>query len=121
MTKESKNKLTMKIYHNNRCSNSRQCLALIPTDGVEIIDYIKNPLTKTELSTLINKIGISPIDLVRKGEAIWKENYKGKDLSKDEIIEAMMTNPKLIERPIVETEDKALICRPPELVLDLIG
>jgi arsenate reductase len=110
----------MKIYHNNRCSKSRQCLALLPEDGVEIIDYINNPLTKNELTALIHKIGIKPIDLVRKGEAIWKENYKGKDLSDSQIIEAMVANPKLIERPIVETEEKALVCRPPELVLEFL-
>lgn len=110
----------LKIYHNNRCSKSRQCLALLPTDGVEIIDYIKNPLTKDELNALILKTGISPIQLVRKGEAIWKENFKGKDLTEDEIIEAMVTNPKLIERPIVETKGLAVVCRPPELVLEII-
>ncbi len=111
----------MKIFHNNRCSKSRQCLALMPQEGVEIIDYIKNPMTKAELSALIKKIGIKPMQLVRKGEAIWKENYKGKDLSDAEIIDAMVANPKLIERPIVETEDKAVVCRPTELVLEMIG
>jgi len=111
----------MKIYHNNRCSKSRQCLALIPQDGVEIIDYINNPLTKAELTALINKIDISPMELVRKGEAIWKENYKGKDLTDSQIIDAMVANPKLIERPIVETEDKAVVCRPPELVLEMLN
>jgi arsenate reductase len=110
----------MKIYHNNRCSKSRQCLALIPQDGVEIIDYINNPLTKAELSDLIKKIGITSMELVRKGEAIWKENYKGKDLSDSQIIDAMVANPKLIERPIVETEDSAVVCRPPELVLEML-
>mgnify|MGYP000191357201 FL=1 len=111
----------MKIYHNNRCSKSRQCLAPIPKDGVEIVDYINNPLTKTELTALIKKLGIAPMDVVRKGEAIWKENYKGKDLSDSQIIDAMVANPKLIERPIVETEDKAMVCRPPELVLKMLN
>lgn len=111
----------MKIYHNNRCSKSRQCLALMPQEGVEIIDYIKNPLTKAELSALIKKIGITPMELVRKGEAAWKENYKGKELSDAQTIDAMVANPKLIERPIVETEKKAVVCRPPELVLEIIN
>ena len=59
----------LKIYHNNRCSKSWQCLALIPTEGVEIIDYIKKPMTVAELNALIQKIGITPNELVRKGEA----------------------------------------------------
>jgi arsenate reductase len=111
----------MKIYHNNRCSKSRQCLALIPQDGIEIIDYINNPMTKTELSALIKKIGITPMQLIRKGEPVWKENFKGKELSDIELIDAMVSNPKLIERPIVETEDKAIVCRPPELVLEMMA
>ena len=110
----------MKIYHNNRCSKSRQCLALLPQEGVEIIDYINNPLTKEQLTALIKKLGIQPLALVRKNEAIWKENYKGKELTDAEIIDAMIANPKLIERPIVETEKTALVCRPPELVLGLL-
>lgn len=112
--------MSIKIYHNNRCSKSRQCLALLPSEGVEIIDYIKNPLTKSELTSLIKKLDITPMELVRKGESVWKENYKSKDLTDDEIIRAMVKNPKLIERPIVETKDKAIVCRPPELVKELV-
>ena len=70
----------MKIYHNNRCSKSRQCLALMPKEGVEIIDYISNPLSEDQLTSLIIKLGITPIELVRKGEAIWKELYKLQEL-----------------------------------------
>ncbi|MDG2454884.1 MAG: arsenate reductase (glutaredoxin) [Bacteroidia bacterium] len=111
----------LKIYYNNRCYKSRQCLALIPTEGVEIIDYIKNPVTAAELNALIQKIGITPIELVRKGEVIWKENYKDKELTDAEVIDAMVANPKLIERPIVETSAKAMVCRPPELVLEVLN
>ena len=110
----------MKIYHNNRCSKSRQCLALMPKEGVEIIDYISNPLSEDQLTSLILKLGITPIELVRKGEAIWKELYKGKVLSDAEITAAMAAHPKLIERPIVETTENAIICRPPELVLTFL-
>ncbi|HCD67451.1 MAG TPA: arsenate reductase [Bacteroidetes bacterium] len=110
----------MKIYHNNRCSKSRQCLALMPKEGVEIIDYISNPLSEDQLTSLIIKLGITPIELVRKGEAIWKELYKGKVLSDAEITAAMAAHPKLIERPIVETTENAIICRPPELVLTFL-
>ena len=110
----------MKIYHNNRCSKSRQCLALMPKEGVEIIDYISHPLSEDQLTSLILKLGITPIELVRKGEAIWKELFKGKVLSDAEITAAMAAHPKLIERPIVETKEKALICRPPGLVLTFL-
>ena len=71
----------MKIYHNNRCSKSRQCLSLLSNSNVEVIDYIKNPLTFDELSSLISKIGIQPAELIRTNEAIWKEKFKGKKMS----------------------------------------
>jgi arsenate reductase len=85
----------MKIYHNNRCSKSRQCLALMPKEGVEIIDYISQPLSEDQLTSLIIKLGITPIELVRKGEAIWKELYKGNVLSDAEITAAMAAHPTL--------------------------
>ena len=110
----------MKLYHNNRCSKSRQCLALIDSSNVQIVDYIKNPLSFDELKVLVSKIGIQPAELIRTNEAIWKQNFKGKKMSDDDYIMAMIENPKLMERPIVETEEKALVCRPPELVLGLI-
>ncbi len=78
-------------------------------------------MTKAELNALIQKIGITPLELVRKGEAVWKENYKNKELTDAEVIATMVANPKLIERPIVETNDKAMVCRPPELVLEILN
>ena len=110
----------MKIYHNNRCSKSRQCLSLLSNAEVEVIDYIKNPLSFEELSSLISKIGIHPAELIRTNEAIWKENFRGKKMNDEEYISAMIKYPKIMERPIVETTGRALVCRPPELVLDLI-
>tara|TARA_X000000950_G_C13658152_1_gene554695 strand:+ start:411 stop:749 length:339 start_codon:yes stop_codon:yes gene_type:complete len=112
----------MKIYHNPRCSKSRQTLALLQENGIdpEVILYLdKAPITQ-ELIALLNKLQLTPIQLVRKGEAIWKEKFKGKDLSDDDIINAMILNPKLIERPIVVKGDKAVLGRPPENVLQLI-
>ena len=73
-----------------------------------------------ELKDIIKLLGIAPIQLIRKGEAIWKDNYKGKDMSDNEIVDAMAEHPKLIERPIVINGDKAVIGRPPELILDII-
>ena len=112
----------VKIYHNPRCSKSRQGLQLLKENNVdfEVVEYLKNPPTKDELKELIKKLGIKPIDLVRKNEKIWKENFKGKDLTDEQIIDAMVTYPKLIERPIVIKDDKAVVGRPPENILELI-
>ena len=77
-------------------------------------------MTAGELRGLLVKLGISPMQLVRKGEAVWKEKYKGKELSDDQIIEAMIANPKLIERPIVVKDQSAVLGRPPENALELI-
>ena len=112
----------MKIYHNPRCSKSRQGLAILEESNkdFEIIKYLDNPPSKKELKDIINMLNISPIDLVRKNEAIWKENYKSKQLSDAEIISAMAKHPKLIERPIVINNNKAIIGRPPELIKNII-
>ena len=111
----------MKIYHNPRCSKSRQTLALIQENGItpEIIEYLNLPISTSELTSLLEMLNIKPIQLVRKSEQIWKENFKGKDLSDDEIVGAMVKYPKLIERPIVVEKRKAIIGRPPENVLSL--
>ncbi|MFD0962698.1 arsenate reductase (glutaredoxin) [Pseudofulvibacter geojedonensis] len=112
----------MKIYHNPRCSKSRQTLALIEDAGkeVEIVKYLENIPSKKELTEIINLLGIKPLQLIRKGEKDWKENFKGKELSDEEIIDAMIAYPKLIERPIVIKDQKAVLGRPPENVLDLL-
>ena len=113
----------MKIYHNPKCSKSRQTLAIVEgkTAALDIIEYLKNPLTTAEIRVLLSQLNMQPIELVRVGEAIWKENYKGKDLTETEIINALAENPKLIERPIVVKNNKAIIGRPPENVLTLFS
>ena len=112
----------IKIYHNNRCSKSRCGLDILEKSGkdFEIVKYLENVPTTKELKDIIKLLGIKPIDLVRKGESIWKENFKNKDLNDTEIITAMIENPKLIERPIIINGNKAVIGRPPELILDII-
>lgn len=112
----------IKIYHNNRCSKSRCGLQILEASGkeFEVVPYLKDIPTVKELKEIIELLGISPIDLVRKNEAIWKENYKGKTLTGSEIIEAMVNNPKLIERPIVINGDKAVIGRPPEKIHEIL-
>ncbi|MGB1269906.1 MAG: arsenate reductase (glutaredoxin) [Flavobacteriaceae bacterium] len=112
----------IKIYHNNRCSKSRCGVELLENSGkeFEIVKYLDTPPTLEELKHIIDLLGIAPIQLVRKNEAIWKENYKGKQLRDAEIISAMASHPKLIERPIVINGSKAVIGRPTETILDII-
>ena len=111
----------MKIYHNPRCSKSRQTFQLIKDAGkdVDVVEYLNTPPTFEELKHLIDMLGISPEQLLRKGEAIFKEQFKGKSFTDDEWIEIMIKNPKLIERPIVVDGEKAILGRPPEKVLSL--
>ena len=115
--------MSLKIYHNPRCSKSRAGLKAIEEAGkeVEIIKYLDNTPSFGELKEIVSMIGINAIDLVRTKEADWKENFKGKDLSEDEIIQAMVDFPKLIERPIVVKGDKAVLGRPVENIINLIS
>ena len=110
------------IYHNPRCMKSRQTLELIKEKGRDFVvkEYLKNPPAKEELEKVIGLLGIKPDQLIRKGEPDFKDNFKGKDLSDDEWVDAMMAYPKLIERPIVIDGDKAVLGRPPENVLSLL-
>ncbi len=112
----------IKIYHNNRCSKSRCGLELLENSGKEfqVVKYLENPPTLKELKEIIALLNIKPIELVRKNEAIWKENYKGKELSDSEIISTMIKHPKLIERPIVINGNKAVIGRPLENITNII-
>jgi arsenate reductase len=112
----------IKIYHNPRCSKSRQGLAILENSGkeFEVVKYLDVILSEEELMKIIYLLKISPIDLVRKNEKIWKEKYKEKELSDLEIIKVMLAYPKLIERPIVIRNKKAIIGRPPEDILTII-
>lgn len=112
----------IKIYHNPRCRKSREGLQLLENSGkeFEIIKYLETVPSEAELTEIINLLGITPIQLVRKTEKIWKENYKGKELSDVAIIKAMVENPKLIERPIIINKNKAVIGRPTETISSII-
>jgi len=115
--------MSVKIYHNPRCSKSRQTLQLLQERNVdiEIIEYLKTPPTAAELSDILKKLNMEPRALMRKNEAEYKATgMDNTDLSLDELIAGMVASPKLIERPIVLANDKAAIGRPPESVLDIL-
>ena len=113
----------IKIYHNPRCSKSRIGIGILEDAKIEfeIVKYLEDVPSEKELKEILKMLDMSPIELIRKGEKIWKENYKGKELTDAEIIKAMVENPKLIERPIVIKGDKAVIGRPSESISDLIS
>ncbi|TRW27464.1 arsenate reductase (glutaredoxin) [Flavobacterium zepuense] len=110
------------IYHNPRCSKSREGLQLLELEGklFTTVKYLNEPLTKKELTALIAKLNITPIELVRQKESIWIKDYKGKQLSDSEIIDAMLLHPTLIERPIVVNGNKAVIARPAEKIKKIL-
>ena len=111
------------IFHNPRCSKSRQTLALLQANGIEpeIRLYLDHPPSPKELTLLLKQLGMNAPDLLRKGEAVYKElNLKNSPLSEDQLIKTMCEHPKLIERPIVIHSNKAVVGRPPENVLELI-
>ena len=114
--------IIMIIYHNPRCRKSRETLQLIKEKGIEpeIRLYLDDNPNKGELKEVLKKLDIPAETLVRKQEAIFKEHYKGKDMSDADYLDAMVKYPKLIERPIVIKGDKAVIGRPPENVNELI-
>ncbi len=115
--------MTVQILHNPRCSKSRQTLALIEEKGItpQIIEYLKTPPSREELVDILAKLGMKPRDLMRKGEADYKENNLGDEsLSDDQLIDAMIAHPKLIERPIVLSGGKVRVGRPPESVLEIL-
>lgn len=112
----------IKIYHNPRCRKSREGLAILEQSGktFEVIKYLEEIPSKEELRSVLSCLNLSPENLVRKNEAVWKEKYRGKLLSDEEILDAMILHPKLIERPIVVNGNKAIIGRPPEAIQEVL-
>jgi arsenate reductase len=109
------------IYHNPRCSKSRATLELIQDHEPTITEYLKTPPTAEQLGDILDMLEMQPQDLMRKGEAAYKENHLDDEgLSRDELIKAMVEHPILIERPIVIANGKAAIGRPPESVLEIL-
>ncbi len=112
----------IKIYHNPRCSKSREALKLLEEkeEKFEVIKYLETPPSASELKNVIQLLNITPIELVRTKESEWKENFADKELTDAEIIAAMVQFPKLIERPIVVKSEKAAIGRPIENILEIL-
>jgi arsenate reductase (glutaredoxin) len=115
--------MSITIYHNPRCSKSRQTLQLLRDKGVEptIVEYLSNPPSAEELNEILNRLNLEPRDLMRKNESEYQEaGLDNPELSREQLIQGMIDNPKVIERPIVVTDTKAAIGRPPENVLDIL-
>lgn len=112
----------IKIYHNPRCRKSREGLQILEESGqsFEIVKYLDDVPNEQELKKILEYLDMAPINLVRTSESIWKENFKGKTMTDEEIIMAMVTHPKLIERPIVVKNSKAVLGRPPENIKTLL-
>ena len=110
------------IYHNARCSKSREgvCFLEESKQEFEVINYLEQSPKKRELKSLLKKLNIKPIELVRKKESIWIENFKNIELTDDQVIEAMVKNPVLIERPIIVNGNKAVIARPTEKINEIL-
>jgi len=112
----------IRIYHNPRCRKSRETLEIIRKEGhdPEIIEYLKNPPSENELKNLLDKMNMKPEEIIRKGEEVFKSNFKGKKLSDEEWLKALVKHPKLIERPIVVSGDRVVLGRPPEKVREIL-
>lgn len=110
------------ILHNSRCGKSRESLKVLEDSGKEfqIREYLKEPLSKEEIKNILSKLKVNPIDIVRTNEEDWKVNYKGKELSDEDILDALVKFPKLIQRPIITDEKSGVIGRPKELLEDFI-
>lgn len=112
----------MKIYHNTQCSKSNCALELIKENGItpQVVDYLKNTPSKEELINLLSMLNLKPFDIVRKNEAIFQKNYFGKKFIDEQWLDILLLHPKLIERPIIVKDGKAVIARPAERLLELL-
>ncbi len=112
----------IQLIHNPRCSKSRQAKDYLESKGVDFETrlYLKEPLSEKELKEILQKLDLKPIELIRTNEAIWKENYKDKDPTDKQLIELMIKEPKLMERPIIINGDKAVVGRPTEKIEEVL-
>lgn len=115
--------MNVTIYHNPRCSKSRQALELLRKYGIEptVVEYLKHPPGAEEIREILGRLGIEPRDLMRKKEETYRENrLDDPELSREQLIAALAEHPVLIERPIVVAGDRAVVGRPPEKILDIL-
>ena len=114
----------MKIYHNPRCSKSRQALAILEEAGLkpEVILYLDDPPTPGELEGILDGLGLQPEEIIRKGESVYRElGLADREMNREELVAILVQNPILIQRPIVVKGSRAVVGRPPEKVQELIG
>lgn len=112
----------IKVYHNPRCGKSREALKYLDEKGLEyeVVEYMKEPLTAGQLEGILEQLDMNADELIRTNEAIWKEEFKGKELDDEELILAMIEHPKLMQRPIVVKGNKAVVARPAEEIENLL-
>jgi arsenate reductase len=116
------NKETIRIYYNPRCSKCREAVALVTERGYNtvLVKYLDTPLSKEALSSLLRKLGMKPLELIRKGEEVFKQHYAARTLSDEECLDALVAYPVLMERPVVVRGNKAIVARPAEKVLEIL-
>jgi arsenate reductase len=112
----------IKIYHNPRCSKSREAVQFLQDKNVEheVINYIENPLTADELSDMLEILGMDPFELIRTNEQVWKTEFSELEMDDDEYVLLMIEYPQLMQRPIVVNEDQAVVARPAEKILEVL-
>lgn len=112
----------IEIYHNPRCSKSRAGVSFLEENGITFkkILYLKEGINPDQLRDLLNKLGMKPIELIRTNEKIWKEKFKYKKMSDAQIIDAMVQHPKLMKRPIIVNQNKAVVARPTEKINEVL-
>lgn len=112
----------IEVYHNPGCSKSRAALQYLESKNqtFTIFKYLDENLSENQIQAILNKTGLKPIEIVRTNDEVWKENYKGKELTDEQIISAIVENPQLLERPIVINGDKAVLARPTERIEDIL-
>ncbi|MFW5851750.1 MAG: arsenate reductase (glutaredoxin) [Bacteroidota bacterium] len=112
----------IKIYHNPRCSKSREGLSFLKdtVQDIEIVEYLKNGITEKEIQEIISKMNCSVESIIRKQEPVFKDFYKDKNISEEEWIQAIVNHPKLLQRPIIVTENSAIIARPANMMTKIL-